>query len=82
MTLDRTVLEAEFLSHLRARLAKGAKEYGDASFNKPILDSTDEILEEIEDIAGWSFILWAQAKRRLRRVADSIEVADAAEDGS
>jgi hypothetical protein len=76
MTLNREVLEAEFLSHLKSGWARGAAEYGDASFSKPLLDTADEILEEIEDIAGWAFILWVQAKRRLRRVVDSIEAAE------
>lgn len=75
-SLDRQVLEAEFLSHLRSAWARGHAEYGDTSFDKPLLDTTEEILQEIEDIAGWSFILWVQIKRRLQRVARSVEALE------
>jgi hypothetical protein len=63
----------QFLSHIKTRLDAGAAAYGDQSFNRPVLNTTEEILQEIEDIAGWSFVLWVQAKRRLAGVAQALE---------
>jgi hypothetical protein len=67
MTLNRLAYETEFIAALQRRWARGARDYGDQSFKAPLLETRDQILEEIEDIAGWSFILWCQIKERLDR---------------
>lgn len=54
-----------FLRELEARLAKGAEEYGNKSFNRSFKDLTDEVLQEYLDIAGWAYVGWAKAKERL-----------------
>jgi hypothetical protein len=45
-----------FDEHVRARLAAGAVEYGQRSYNRPLAGLLAEILEEAADIGGWSHI--------------------------
>ena len=54
---------ADFLARVRARLAKGEAEYGDASHARATGELLREIQEELEDVAGWSAILWARLER-------------------
>jgi len=54
-----------FLRELESRLAKGAQEYGNKSFNRSFRDLTEEVLQEYLDIAGWAYVGWAKAKERL-----------------
>ncbi len=65
--------QEEFLENVRARLAKGFQEYGNQSVGRPALNTRAEILEEIEDIAGWAFVMWCQARQRLEAVAERID---------
>lgn len=58
-----------YLIRLRARLEAGASEYGDASFAKSTPSLLDEIQQELEDVSGWAFILWAKLER-LRLLHD------------
>jgi len=58
-------LRAEFLLSLSERLSAGAREYGNASFNRPVGQTAEEILSEVLDIAGWAYVLWVQLKTRL-----------------
>jgi hypothetical protein len=55
---------ADFAAAIGRRLEKGRKAYGDRSFDLASPRLVDEVLEELEDVAGWSFVLWC----RLRRV--------------
>ena len=57
-----------FVVRLRARLAAGAKTYGDISFTRPAVGLVDEIQQEIEDVAGWGLILWIRLERLRGRV--------------
>ena len=57
-----------FVTRLRARLAAGAREYGDRSFTRPAADLVDELQQEVEDIAGWGLILWIRLERLRGRV--------------
>lgn len=68
MQIDRVKLQEEFKKRLDARWAKGAKEYGDASFGESPAATTEQILQEIEDIAGWAFVLWVQMLQRVSSV--------------
>lgn len=52
-----------FLANVRARLAVGRKEYADESHDRATGDLIREIQEELEDVAGWSAILWAKLER-------------------
>ena len=61
-----------FLAALRDRLALGAKEYGNASFDREFSELVDEILQEDIDRAGWSYIIWAKAKNMLNKHGKSL----------
>jgi hypothetical protein len=61
-----------YLIRLRARLEAGAAEYGDLSFQKTTPTLLDEIQQELEDVSGWAFILWAKIDR-LRRAAETVQ---------
>lgn len=71
--LSPLALEAEFLYRLQKRLQKGAVEYGDASFDKPIPETIEQLMEEVEDIAGWAFVLWGNLHKRLDRIRRATE---------
>jgi hypothetical protein len=63
---------ADFVAAVERRLEKGREVYSDRSFDlaSPLL--VHEILEELEDVAGWSSLLWS----RLRRVCDVLAFAE------
>ena len=63
---------AEFTTAVADRLKKGEHDYGDRSFDLGSPRLLDEILEELEDVAGWSWILWC----RLRRIRDVLAFAE------
>ncbi len=60
----------DFAAATDSRLKQGAREYGDRSFDLASTSLLDEIREELEDVAGWAFILWV----RLGRVRDVLTV--------
>lgn len=67
-----TPLDADldlFVQRLRARLVAGAATYGDHSFTRPAAELVDEIQQELEDVCGWSLLLWI----RLDRLRGAIE---------
>ena len=66
-TLDR------FVARLRARLVAGAATYGEASFQRPAAELVEEVQQELEDVAGWSLILWSRLER-LRAGVEAIAV--------
>jgi hypothetical protein len=41
----------------------GRDAYGDASFSADPGELAREIREELEDVAGWSFVLWTRIQR-------------------
>lgn len=60
--LDRLVAQAEhgslidpagYRSQAIKRLVRGAEEYGDASYDRPVEELVVEAIEETLDIAGW-----------------------------
>jgi hypothetical protein len=61
-----------FADAIAARLENGARAYGGRSFVRHSSELVREILEELESIAGWSFILWT----RLRGVRDVLSFAE------
>ena len=69
----RAVDFVRFVDAVVARLEKGEREYGGRSFDLASPRLLDEVLEELEDVAGWAFILWC----RLRRVRDVLAFAEA-----
>ena len=67
-----TPLDADldrFVARLRTRLEAGAATYGDRSFTRPAAELVDEIQQELEDVCGWSLLLWI----RLERLRGAVE---------
>jgi hypothetical protein len=59
-----------FLSLVRDRLTVGRREYGDASFERPVAELLGEIEEELLDVVGWSAVVFARVQRMKREAAD------------
>lgn len=59
-----------FAERLRKRWADGAKRYGDQSFAAPLTETCRQIMEELEDVPGWAFILWIQVRHRCGEAID------------
>ena len=57
----------KFWNQLWLKLERGAKEYGDASFDRPRDELWGEIQEECIDIAGWAYVLWLKVEALKRR---------------
>ena len=51
---------AEFLARMTQRLEEGARVYGGASLRAPSSTLLTEIQQELEDVAGWSVLLWSR----------------------
>ena len=58
-----------FWSHVRSRLEAGETQYHGKSHKRPAESLIDEIQQELEDVSGWSAILWAKLDR-LRAALD------------
>lgn len=58
-----------FVARVRARLEVGATTYGDSSFLRPTAELVDELMQEVEDIAGWGLLLWIRLDDLRGRVA-------------
>jgi hypothetical protein len=56
-----------FISAVASRLQAGEGEYQNRSFARPPAELAGEIEEELEDVAGWAFILWCRIAR-LREI--------------
>jgi len=71
-----TPLDADldrFVQRLRARLEAGAATYGAASFTRPAAALVDEVQQELEDVCGWSLLIWIRLGR-LRGAVERIEL--------
>ena len=53
----------DFSRAVRARLDAGRDAYGDRSFDAEPAELAREICEELEDVAGWAFVLWTRIQR-------------------
>jgi hypothetical protein len=65
-------LWTEYLATVRAKLERGAAEYGDGSFARDRGRLLSEIQEECVDITGWSWVLRVacpEDERRARQLA-------------
>lgn len=63
----------DFMLQVRAKLETGRAIYGDRSFELQGYELLTEIAAELEDVAGWAFILWTRIER-VRRALESTEV--------
>ena len=61
-----------FESMVRRRLRRGARDYGDASFARPVTDLLDEIEQELADVAGWAAVAFEKLAR-LRGLAAAVD---------
>lgn len=59
----------DFTAAVRGRIEAAAPTYGDDSFDLPSGRLVAEIEYEIEDINGWSFILWKRVQALKRKLA-------------
>jgi hypothetical protein len=66
-----------FVARLRARLEAGAKTYGNRSLARPAIELVDEVQQELEDVCGWSLLLWI----RLDRLRGHVEQLEGGADG-
>lgn len=66
MTIDHF---NQFVAAVGARLEQGRREYGDRSFSRHPLTLLREIEEEIEDIAGWAYVM----HRRVKQIREALE---------
>jgi len=60
----------KFTETVEKRMEKGHIEYGDGSFSRDPLELMNEIQEEIEDISGWSFVLWCRLNDLKKQLAN------------
>ena len=52
----------KFMGAVEKRLEHGEREHGQRSLDRPLKELAREIAEELEDVAGWSVILWKRLK--------------------
>lgn len=55
----------EFTAAVHRRLDRGRQDYGDSSLTSPILDTLEELAQELLDQAGWAFINWIKLQERI-----------------
>ena len=73
MSTPTTSLDGEleqFIACLRRRLEAGSRTYGNRSFERPIAELIDEVMDEAVDICGWSFLGWVRLARLRDRVVE------------
>jgi len=63
---------ADFLRRLRIKLEHGARRYGEASFDRPVLELLDELEAEALDLAGWGFVLFVKIERLRAKVRKAV----------
>jgi hypothetical protein len=60
----------KFVALLEKKLDVGAQQYGDASFSKHGVKIIDDVMEELMDVCGWSFVLYVKVNRLKERLAN------------
>jgi len=61
----------QFVATTEARMRVGRQEYGDVSFSRNPEALITEIEEELADVCGWSFVLFA----RLQRLREALRAS-------
>ena len=61
---------ARFMATVARRMKKAGAEYGDRSWSSSPVHLIAEVKQEVEDIAGWSFILWHRLDEVERRLSE------------
>jgi hypothetical protein len=66
-----------FATALCEKLARGAREYGDGSFERSPSELLGEIQEELLDVCGWAFVMLVRLKalenRELQHMNEAID---------
>ncbi len=57
-----------FAAAVEKRLRAGQRAYGDASLSAHPRALLDEVAEELEDVCGWSFMLWLRLRALRKRL--------------
>jgi hypothetical protein len=63
-----------FEANVAKRLSAGVVEYGDASMRKPSVALIEEVQQELEDVTGWSAILWLRLEN-IKAMAEAVDPA-------
>lgn len=58
MQLDDKI--AAFFARVNERMHVGQRQYGDRSWSRDPDMLLDEIQQELEDVTGWSIVLWSR----------------------
>lgn len=75
MTAHDPVAYGEFVARVRRRLERGATEYAARpAAERPLLELLGELAEELEDVAGWSHLLWRRLRAMRERLLCAAEV--------
>lgn len=72
---ERQAAWTEFIKRIEMRMKQGERVYGETSFNRPLVDLGGEIREELEDVCGWSFIMWCRLRDMELRMTDRQKAA-------
>ena len=70
--IERKKQFMEYMATVAGRLDKGAAEYGEKSFSREPSALLTEIQEELADVCGWAFILWARVQKLEKETAGTI----------
>lgn len=81
--LSDAALEAfpEFVNQVRGRLERGKRDYGDASFERPLPQLIEELRQEALDLCGWSFVVWARLENLQQLAEEATSVHRRTADG-
>ncbi len=69
MNPDLTAAFDAFTTRTRLRMETGARTYGNHSLSAKPAALLDEIQEELEDVAGWTVLMWY----RLEQLRQDLE---------
>lgn len=78
--IERTL--DQFMAKVRTRLVNGARVYGDVSLKLPTPRLIDEIQQELEDVSGWSVLLWAKLERLRKLTIEAGARVEPEDDGA
>ena len=64
-----------FMDKVHVRMEAGAKSYGDVSFQKSVTDLLTDIQQELEDVCGWSGVLWGKIEMLKDAIRKELDTA-------
>ena len=60
-----------YIDAVKNRLIAGASTYGDNSFHLPAENLIHEIQAELEDVCGWSWLLWCRLESVIAKLKEN-----------